>query len=59
MEIDNNPEDMDRKEIIDQYQEIQRLRENEKSKNIALNMAKRQMELWDYAKSKGFHKQLL
>ena len=54
-----NPEKMDRDMIIKQYNDIQRLRENENNKRIALKMAERQIELWNYAKNKGFGRKLI
>ena len=59
MDIKEKPQNMDRNSIIKQYNEIQRLRENEDNKEKALQMSKRQMELWDYAKDNGFHRELL
>lgn len=59
MEIDKDPKDMDKESIVKQYWEIQRLRENEENKELALKMSERQMELWEYAKKNGFHTELV
>ena len=58
-DMHKNPEKMDRDSIIKQYDKIQTLRKNEDNKEIALKMAGRQMELWDYAKKHNFERKLL
>ena len=59
MELEKEPKDMDKETIIKQYWNIQELRKNEHNKKLALKMSKRQMELWNYAKQNGFHKELI
>lgn len=59
MDLDKEPKEMDNSGIVKQYWEIQRLRENETNTETALEMSKRQMELWEYAKKNGFHKELI
>ena len=59
MNLEKEPKDMDKETIINQYWDIQELRENEHNKELALKMAERQMELWDYAKKNGFYKELV
>lgn len=59
LELDKDPKDMEKSHIEKQYWEIQRLRENETNAELAVKMAERQNELWQYAKRKGFHKELI
>jgi hypothetical protein len=59
MEINKDAKDMDKESIVKQYWEIQRLRQNEENKELALKMSERQMELWDCAKKNGFHTELV
>lgn len=59
MNVNKDPEKMDKSEIVDRYQDLHRMHKNETNTEIALKIAERKQELWNYAKNHGFHRELL
>ena len=54
-----NPEKMDNDKIVKVYKDLHRMHKNENNPQIALKIAERKQELWEYAKNNGFAKELL
>ena len=50
---------MDNDKIVKVYKDLHRMHKNENNPEIALKIAQRKQELWEYAKNNGFAKELL
>lgn len=57
--VNKDPENMDKEKIITVYQDLHRMHKNETNTEIALKMAERMMELWNYAKKHNFEDELV
>jgi hypothetical protein len=59
MNVNKNRENMDNDKIVKVYWDLHRMHKNENNPQIALKIAERKQELWNYAKKHGFHRELL
>lgn len=58
-DITKDPEKMEKRELIDRYQDLHRMHKNETNQEIALKIAERKMDLWNYAKKHNYHSELV